>query len=88
MKLTHISFNNQKILLFEFRQLDDNSEMIPVLENETIAQPKPTKTENICSICNKTFLKRKSLERHKAMHEKDKTNDTTYQCTVCGSYQF
>lgn len=58
-----------------------------MLKNKTTAQHKQSKPENICLICNKSFSKSKSLERHKAIHEKHKTNETTFQCTVCGLYQ-
>lgn len=62
--------------------------MLPELKSKsTTAQRQPSKTENICLSCNKTFSKLKSLERHKTMHEKNKTTETTYECTVCGAYQ-
>lgn len=62
--------------------------MLPAQENTTKTVAKSSKPENICHICKKTFSKAKSLERHKAIHERHKTNETTFQCTVCGLYEY
>lgn len=73
-------FTSNELLLNHISKQHPN-----ITEEISTGNKKTIKSQTICGICNKNFANRKNLERHRLIHEREKTQKVC-KCHICGNF--